>query len=90
MSALHAHDFAPLDEVEYKRQARLLRALHCAYPVQVEGRERFIQVISARAWPAGASRWKCISPAAPRRSTASRSRCRRKRNERAPPAEQTN
>lgn len=42
MSALPAHDFAPLDEVEYKRQARLLKALHCAYPVQFEGRERFI------------------------------------------------
>lgn len=48
MSALPVHDFAPLDEVEYKRQARLLKALHCAYPVQFEGRERFIQVLSSR------------------------------------------
>lgn len=48
MSSTGAIEYAPLDEAEYKHQARLLRALHCAYPVLFEGRERFVQVIHSR------------------------------------------
>lgn len=48
MSGIAAPDYAPLDEAEYKRQARLLKALHCAYPVQVEGCEQFVHVLHAR------------------------------------------
>lgn len=41
-------DFAPLDADECKHQMTLLKALHCAHPVQFGGRERFVQVIHAR------------------------------------------
>ena len=34
--------FAPLDPDEYKRQAILLKAFHCAYPIQVAGKAGFI------------------------------------------------
>lgn len=40
--------YAPLDLAEYNRQARLVRAQHCAYPVVFEGQHRFIQVIHSR------------------------------------------
>lgn len=40
--------YAPLDLAEYNRQARLLRALHCAYPVTHNGQQRFLQVIHSR------------------------------------------
>jgi hypothetical protein len=41
-------DYAPLNDPEYRRQARLLRAQHCAHPVTYAGQERFIQVIHSR------------------------------------------
>ncbi|MES2787658.1 MAG: hypothetical protein V4684_19485 [Pseudomonadota bacterium] len=40
-------DYAPLDDAEYRRQARLLRALHCAYPVMHKGKLQFIQAVHA-------------------------------------------
>jgi hypothetical protein len=40
--------YAPLDLAEYNRQARLVRAQHCAYPVVFDGQQRFIQVIHSR------------------------------------------
>lgn len=48
MSAMEQKSYAPLDLTEYNRHAKLLRALHCAYPVVFEGKHRFIQVIHAR------------------------------------------
>lgn len=41
-------DYTPLDLSEYNRHAKLLRALHCAYPVLFEDKQCFIQVIHAR------------------------------------------
>jgi hypothetical protein len=46
--ALPAPTFEPLDPVEYKRQATLLKALHCAHPVMVDGKEFHLQVFHAR------------------------------------------
>jgi hypothetical protein len=40
--------YAPVDLAEYNRQARLLRAQHCAYPVLFDDQQRFIQVINSR------------------------------------------
>lgn len=48
MSALPVSGFAPLDEAEYKQQATILKALHCAYPVQVDGKDCFVQVVHSR------------------------------------------
>jgi hypothetical protein len=45
---METQSYAPLDLTEYNRHAKLLRALHCAYPVLVDGRQCFIQVIHAR------------------------------------------
>ena len=41
--------FAPLDPDEYKRQAVLLKAIHCAHPVMYQGKSAFIQVLRAGA-----------------------------------------
>lgn len=46
--ALEVAPYAPLDDDEYKRQAVLLKALHCAHPVLYEGKNRFVQVMHAR------------------------------------------
>lgn len=45
-NALPAHDYAPLDPDEYKRQATLLKAQHCAHPVMLGDREHFIHTLS--------------------------------------------
>lgn len=41
--------YEPLDPAEYKRQAVLLKALHCAHPVSVEGKSGFIHTLSTQA-----------------------------------------
>ena len=38
--------FAPLDPDEYKRQAVLLKALHCAHPVSIEGKVGFLHTLT--------------------------------------------
>ena len=43
-----APTFEPLDPEEYKRQAILFKALHCARGVLVDGKEEHIQVVHAR------------------------------------------
>lgn len=45
--AITAPDYAPLDQDEYKRQALLLRSLHCARPVMFDGRQAYIHTLSA-------------------------------------------
>lgn len=69
MSLLENPTFDPLDADECKRQMTILKALHCAYPVSFDGKERFIQVVHARqsggriemdVWLAG-----CADPVAP-------------------------
>jgi hypothetical protein len=47
MSEGNTAGYAPLDDAEYRRQARLLRALHCAYPVIHQGKQCFIQALHA-------------------------------------------
>ncbi len=42
-----AVDYAPLDQETYRHQALLLRSLHCARPVHLEGREGFIHTLSS-------------------------------------------
>lgn len=48
IDAIPAATYEPLDADEYKRQAALLKSLHCCRPVLYEGKERFIQVMHAR------------------------------------------
>jgi hypothetical protein len=45
---IEAPKFEPLDADEYKRQATLLKTLHCARPVCIDGKEEFLRVIHAR------------------------------------------
>lgn len=40
--------FAALDDAARKHQVVLLNAMHCAHPVLLAGRERFIHVMHAR------------------------------------------
>lgn len=47
-SALPAADFEPLDKATHDHHLALLTALGCARPVLYEGRQRFIQVATAR------------------------------------------
>lgn len=46
MTIIAESTYAPLDEATYKHQALLLRSLHCARPVKVDGREYFIHTLS--------------------------------------------
>ena len=41
--------YEPLDPAEYKRQAVLLKALHCAHPVYVGGQQQFLHTLSTQA-----------------------------------------
>lgn len=41
--------YEPLDPAEYKRQAILLKALHCALPVYVDGQQQFLHTLSTQA-----------------------------------------
>ena len=41
-----APEYAPLDQDEYKRQALLLRSLHCARPVLLDGRQQYIHTLT--------------------------------------------
>ena len=47
-NALPVVDYGALDDDERKHQMKLLKSLHCAYPVLLDGKERFIQVLHAR------------------------------------------
>lgn len=47
-SDITAPDFEPLDEKEYMLQLKILKTLHCARPVLVDGKEEFIKVVHAR------------------------------------------
>lgn len=47
-SALPAAEVEPLDKAAYDHQRMLLKALHCAHPVLHDGRQRFVQVVTAR------------------------------------------
>ncbi len=47
-TALPTPTFEPLDQNEYDRQRYLLKCLHCAKPVMVDGKEQFVKVLHAR------------------------------------------
>lgn len=44
---LTSSEYAPLDPEEYKRQLLLLRSLHCARPVILDGKQAYIHTLSA-------------------------------------------
>ena len=46
-TALAAVDYAPLDQETYKLHALLLRSLHCARPVILDGRRAYIHTLTA-------------------------------------------
>lgn len=44
---LNSTEYGPLDEAVYRHQSLLLRSLHCARPVMLDGRQQYIHTISA-------------------------------------------
>jgi hypothetical protein len=46
-AALSTPEYTALDEDAYKHQRLLLKAQHCAYPVQFDGKERFIHTLTS-------------------------------------------
>ena len=48
VSTLPAVTFEPLDVAAYDRQRMVLKALHCAHPVSHQGKNQFVQEITAR------------------------------------------